>query len=357
MTFWRSRDPTGRLTDPAEARDPVETTFQEAQSAVNFVVFEPSWLPPDCDLVEVTLRPEQPPGRPDGVTAEDIGQTPWGEGNPCSLRAIAADADRRLRIKQFLYDWAPPAASVAPLWETPDPEPVERGDAVGWLGSDYKGNRGACAQLARTQIELSVLEGHFEADELAGLLRGLTPAAPDRAAAVRATPFHALNYWLGYDCRPPGVPHGLWAYNASRPYDAASATGPFALVDLEIGALVPSGEHYVLDSTATFHEAGAIEVVCRHRDNGSDYLWLTAAPPDSSMAPAVPPEASDQPAATREPVRLRDTTVHYAALTEEYGAWEAFWEADGVRYAAWAGATSALDGEQFKAVVDALEPV
>jgi hypothetical protein len=356
MTVWRTADPDARLTDADEAV-PTETTPAEAQAAVNFVVFEPDWLPEDCRVETVTRRPERPPGRPDGVDAADIGQTPHSEGNPCSIRVVVADEERRLRLKQFLYDWAPTSASVAPLWRTPEPTPFDCGDAVGWLGTDYKDNRGACVQRDRTQIELSVTEGEFSDDELERLLDGLAVADPAGARRVRRVPFHRLSYWARYRYRPPVVPHGLWGYAPEHPYEESDPLSPVGLArDPPVPALAPSGNRFVLDSALTFAEADATEAVFRNRANGSDHLWMLATAEDSPLAPSLPPEASDQSTETRKAIDLRGTTVHYAALTEEQGAWEAIWAEDGVRYAMWAGASQHLDGEEFRAVVESLEP-
>lgn len=350
---WQTANPDARLTaDPAE---PVAASPEDAQDHVNFVAFEPAWVPDDCRVVESTYRPEQPPGRPGDVAAEDIGQTPHSDGNPSSVRLVVAGDDRRLRVKQFLYDWAPPSGSVAPLWRTPDPTPVEAGDAVGWLGTDYKDNRGACVQRHRTQVEVSVLAGEFGDDELRGVLGGLTPAAPEAAREVRRAPFHHLNYWVRYQCSPPVVPNALADYAPARPYEDSVAVSPSGLADdPPVEPLVPPGDEFVFDSALAFRDADAVECVFRHRGNASDHLWLTAATPDSPLAPDLPPEPSDQSAATRTDVSLRDTTIHYAALTESHGAWEAFWAEDGVRYAAVAGSSRYLDGEGFRDAVDSL---
>lgn len=352
---WQTADPDARVdSDPA---DPVAAPFADAQPATNFVVFEPADLPADCSVVDTTYRPEQPPGRPAGVDAADIGQTPHSDGNPSSVRAVLAGDGRRIRLKQFLYDWAPPAASVAPLWRTPDPEPFSAGDGVAWLGTDYKDNRGACVQRDRTQVELSVTAGEFADDELRAIVDGLVPAAPDDSttAAVRRTPFHRLHYWARYQAAPPVVPNALADYSPSRPYEDSHELSRVSLATAPpVPVLVPDGDRFLFDSALAFRSADAVECVFRHRENASDHLWLTAAAPDSPLAPALPPEPSDQRAATRETLGLRDTTVHYAALTEEHGAWEAFWAEDGVRYALVAGASQSLDGEAFRAVVDSL---
>jgi hypothetical protein len=352
---WRTADPDAKLSDPDDAAPPVETTFADAQSHVNFVVFEPEWLPEDCYVTDVTRRPEQPPGRPN-IDAADIGQTPHSEGNPSSVRVVVSGEDRQLRLKQFLYDWAPCSASVAPLWRTPDPEPFDCGDAVGWLGTDYKDNRGACVQRDRTQIEASVREGEFGDDELTSLFRGLTVASPEEARVVRDVPFHQLNYWVRYQVRPPGVPHGLWDYGVARPYDDSRPLSPVALCnDPPVAPLIPQSDQFVLDSALAFPGADAIECVFRNRANASDHLWLTAAEEGSSLAPELPPEPSDQSAAVRESIDCRDTTVHHAALTEDRGAWEAFWAEDGTRYALWASSSQHLDGGTFQSLVDGLE--
>ncbi|QLH84673.1 hypothetical protein [Halosimplex pelagicum] len=360
-TDWRTAGPEIRLTDAVAAEPPRETTPADAQAGANFVVFEPGWLPDDCAVRETTIRPEQPPGRPEGLDAADIGQTPHSHGNPSAVRAVVAGEGRELRIKQFCYDWAPPAASVAPLWGTEDPTPVEAGDAVGFLGTDYKGNRGACTQRARTQVEVSVLEGAFDDAELEGLLDGLEPAVDSKSTPIRQVPFHRLNYWARYRCPAVGVPHGLWVHGIARPYDESVPCSPVALGDVDPELLVPGddepGVDYALDSAATFPDSGAVEAVFRHERNGSDHLWITAAAPDSDLGPDVPPEPADQPAETREAIELRGERVHYAALTEEFGAWEGVWTEDGVTYAVVAGASRQLDGETFRRLVAGLEPV
>jgi len=360
-TDWRTAGPAIRLTDADAAEPPRETTPSAAQAGANFVVFEPGWLPDDCAVAETTIRPEQPPGRPEGLDAADIGQTPHSEGNPSAVRTVVAGEGRELRIKQFCYDWAPPAASVAPLWGTEDPTPVEAGDAVGFLGTDYKGNRGACVQRARTQVEVSVLDGEFDDAELGGLLDGLEPAADPRSTPVRQVPFHRLSYWARYRCEAVGVPHGLWAHGVARPYDECVPCSPVALGAVEPQLVVPGddgpGADYALDSAVTFPESGAVEAIFRHEGNGSDHLWITAAAHDSDLGPAVPPEPADQPAETREAMELRGEPVHYAALTDESGAWEAVWTEDGTTYAAVAGASRYLDGDAFRRLVAELEPV
>jgi hypothetical protein len=291
------------------------------------------------------------------VTAADIDQTPHSEGNPTSLRVVVEGDDRRLRLKEFLYDWAPMAASVAPLWRTPEPTPFDCGDAVGWLGIDYKDNRGACVQRARTQLEASVTAGEFADDELRRFLRELQPVA-DATHPVRGVPFHRLSYWVRYQCRPPGVPHGLWDHSPSRPYDDSTALSMAAVRSAAPvrPLVVPARiEQFDVDSAVAFPEHDALELVYRNRANRSDHLWLSAAAAGSDLAPKYPPAPADQSAAVQRTIDLRGTEIAYAALTEDRGAWEALWVEDGIHYAVWVGSSNRIDGDDVRSIVDALE--
>jgi hypothetical protein len=357
--YWRDIDPTTRLTDPHQVQPPQETTFAEAQTATNFVVFRPEWLPSDCAITQVTLRPEQPPGRPGDIEAQQIGQTPWSEGNPCSVRTVVTGDQRRLRIKQFLYDWAPPAASTPALWKSPHLTPVLCQDTIAWLGTDYMGRQGGCVQQLRTQLELSVERGHFTSEELSQMLQALTPADLEASQPVQGTPFHQLNYWVRYQLAPVQVPYGLWYYRRARRYDRSTVVSFDELeADSPVPIVLPAGEEFVFDSAVTIQEPQAnhheFELVLRHRANQSDHLWFSVMNADSDLAWPIPPEPDEHPAQVHQAISLRGTTVWYAALHEQYGAWEAFWEENGTRYAVWASTSLFLNGDQFKGVIAGL---
>jgi hypothetical protein len=176
------------LGDPAglEATPP-EMEAAEAQAWSNFIVFTPSQLPAGTRLVKQTLRREAPPGR---VGDSTVGRTPWTENNPAAFRFEVAGEDRRLRIKQFLYDWAFPALDHPALWQSHTTSDALDQHRIVWHGVDYMGHPGASARLARTMIELSVLDGTFTREEITEIYRSLRPADPwarpgPRAAAAR----------------------------------------------------------------------------------------------------------------------------------------------------------------------------
>jgi hypothetical protein len=78
-------------------------------------------------------------------------------------------------IKQFLYDWAPPAYDHPCLWRnakisssqnTPIPEAILLGNNYMWHGLDYRRKPAATISMYRTQVELTVLAGDFKIAEV-----------------------------------------------------------------------------------------------------------------------------------------------------------------------------------------------
>ena len=128
---------------------------------------------------------------------------------------------------------------------------------------------------------------------------------------------------------------------------------------LPVALPVTSG--YCYDSGAVIDSAVVrdryLEVIFRHSRNGSDHIWIVATAANSPNSIAIPPQPENYPAETRQVIRLRNTDVAYAALRESHGAWEAFWEDEGVFYAVWAGASQFLNDGEFKEWIDSLQVV
>ncbi|NLU70759.1 hypothetical protein [Streptomyces sp. HNM0574] len=207
---WEARKlATAAELDPR----PVELPPEVAQEWCNFTLFLPERLPAGTSLGAGTVRREAPPGR---VGEHTAGRTPWSENNPSAHRFEITGRERRLRVKQFLYDWAFPALGHPCLWESgTQAEPVDEHHVL-WFGTDYAGKPGASARIARTLVELSVLEGEFSRAELLDLYRSLRPVAPGVAERVGATPFHGLSYWARRpEAHVIAVPLGLWRVRQS----------------------------------------------------------------------------------------------------------------------------------------------
>lgn len=332
--------------------------LKEAQAEVNFVVVEPRRLPSGCTIVSTSLRPEQPPGRPEGSEASEFAQTPWSDANPCSLRTVIAGQGRELRVKQFLYDWAPPAAGIAPLWDSPSLEAFACGDMVGWIGEDYREALGACVEHFDTQVELSVLAGTFSHGELTEIVQSLAEADPAGADAVRATPFHRRNYWVRHRKRPYGTPHGLWRDHAKRPYQHTAGEAVAGHVPRSRSRVLLPPAGFAVESAVALDGDGRteVELILRNREVEAERLWLVCAAAGSDDAPPVPPVLDDHAAEVAELCRAGDREAWVAATTRRWGAWEAVWSEEGATYALWASPTTTWDEQRFVSFVAGLVP-
>jgi hypothetical protein len=307
-------------------------------------------LPDDCQITQTTLRPEQPPGRPD-VEAATIGQTPWTEANPTSIRVMIEGDQRSLRIKEFLYDWAVPAASTAPLWKSPTLTPFVCQNTIGWLGTDYSGRHGACVQLDRTQIELSVYDGDFDDEELKRIMAGLVSANLEDASGVQSAPFFELNYWVRYKVHGPDVPYGLWDYSAHRRYQYSQLLTVDDLPVSGLPVLMPGSKQWQFDSAVLVNNPDEnhrdVEQIYRHVSNLSDYLWHITMNADSEIAPQMPPQLAGHPTQVSGRRQADGRSIWYAAIDPQYGAWEAYWQESGAIHLAFAHSSLALDEDHF----------
>ncbi|WP_369377585.1 hypothetical protein [Streptomyces sp. cg36] len=314
---WRT------VADPAALEDvPPRLAPQEAQEWCNFTLWHPAELPAGCDRAEGTLRKEAPPGR----TGQDSGRTPWSEANPAAYRTEIGGGGRRLRLKQFLYDWAFPAADHPALWGSETlPFPIGA-DRVVWLGTDYLGHAAASARMSRTTVELSVLEGEFTGEELVALYRSLRPAVPGAAARVVATPFAALSYWARHhEVAMVSVPTGLFAFHRRTPPHEGDWVAPERLAGFLAAQHLPAALGGLpADSAAVFADAaGARELEVIYTSGGGDELRLTLQRPGGGRMP-FPPQREKHPGHAKE-IGLDGQPVYLAYVDAGVGPFDAMW--------------------------------
>ncbi|MDT6987515.1 hypothetical protein ACFSUJ_33815 [Streptomyces lusitanus] len=312
-----------QVLDRAADLDPVPPAIEEtrAQDWCNFVLWRPSRLPAGCDTRVGTLRREAPPGR---VAAE--GRTPWSDANPAGYRTEISGGGRRLRLKQFLYDWAFPAADHPCLWGS-ETRPAEIGGGrVVWLGTDYLGHRAASARMARTTVELSVLEGEFDDDELVALFAALRPAVPDAVPRVLATPFADLSYWARRPASMVSVPTGVFRFHRSEREHEGDWVPSEQVADFLTAQGVPvTAGQFRAESAATFGDGATVrelDVVYSSPSGGE--LRLTAQRTGGGRL-AFPPQRDKHPA-TAEIRDLGGRPLHLGHLSTRYGACDAWWQ-------------------------------
>lgn len=180
----------------AKNSDPVNSSWSEAQEWCNFVLFTPTWLPDGLIEISNKIRPESPE-------------------EESSHRSEFGDGSRSLSIKQFLYDWAPPAYDHPCLWRnakisTLENTPIPRAHLVGnnylWFGLDYRRQPSATINMLRTQIEITILEGKFEDSEIIKIVSTMAPMNNNVKDAILQTSFAALMYNSRHEIPASDVP-------------------------------------------------------------------------------------------------------------------------------------------------------
>lgn len=304
--------------------------WEEAQMWSNFVLMRPTLLPAQSRIERMEMRPESPVGRP--ANGVDAGRSSWTISNRSAHRTMIHSANRKLRLKQFLYDWAPPAFDHPSLWLSPAVTPFLVRDDVAWIGTDYRKLRAAAANLHRTTLELSVAEGEFSDTELRSVIEGLEVASPDALARINGTPFAELSYQRRHISDVIAVPIGYWAYKRTpstlRITPMVAAEIPANYIGRPV-APSPSLE-YQLDSCFALGDPDTpreVEYVYQSQDEPNWFVRVLAWPSGGTGALQYPPELDRQPCFS-EALKLFGTDVFYAFGTTEYGSHEAVWKTD-----------------------------
>ena len=305
----------------AEEAQSIVTNMVEAQRWCNFTLLKPTWLPEDIEPGDYSLRPEQP------------------NDQSSSFRMVGRGASRTFTLKQFLFDFAPPAYDHPALWrnpkktaedEFPDPVPHLIGDNVLWIGRDHRRFPAATIGYRRVRVELTVTEGGFSNSELIKLFEGLVPADPDYAAVLDQTAFAELSYQRRHPRLATPVPLSYWTHKRHdnhhhRARLISEMEPPFALPDFKsLG--------YELDSLFSIEsENGRLEEVdfiYEAKARNGAYLRLLLTPPSSMQPIPFPPEKYTQ-SCQIEKLANENQTVHLAWLEDGVGPYELSFQIDG----------------------------
>ncbi|HWP85892.1 MAG TPA: hypothetical protein VNN17_11915 [Terriglobia bacterium] len=324
-----------RRPDPALSPEPFECSFEEAQDWCNFVVLRPAWLPADCRLASLTVRPET------------IRQA-------SSLRMIIAGESRAFRLKQFFLDWWVPTSSDANL--TAPGKPFTAAGIVGYEGRDYKGRQALCIHRYGSLLELAILEGAFRPEELHRFLNQLEPAVPEAVREIAALPFAQISY---YARKGPGP--GPWNYDliTGCRWSAARERWKTEFPSSRIFYprwLPPS---FLFDSVGTRHESASqhceYQLLFRHGGNLTDNLWIRAVGEETQKILWIAPGLDRRMGIQLKSVALENRTVRLGSASEPYGERFAQWIENGVALEVHARASRHLSQQDFARFLDNLE--
>jgi hypothetical protein len=300
----------------------------DAQRFCNFVVFEFGWLPDDCRMTRCQVRRECVLGRDPSMQA---GRIPNAEANASSLRMEVEGNGRSFRMKQFLFDFAPPAADQPCLWQSETKAWPLDGTYVLWTGTDFKRHVGATARIMRTNCELSVTSGAFDSQALVEIYGGLQPSDPDRAELIWQVPFANLSYWGRYRPDVFDVPTGLWSFRRSDPKEPyywtsdenARYSTPFALpvLALEMGFSFDSIGYY-----GAGHDDREAEVVyTAGQDRGREIRFIVSKDIDQSRIHIPPSLERDRHPCIVTRYEIGHLDLHVAYVSPEHGPFHAVW--------------------------------
>jgi hypothetical protein len=315
--------------------------WEDAQAAANFVLFRPDPLPEGIAFRSASIRPESPP-----VSDLRLG---WTIGNRALHRCDLVAGEARLRVKQLLYDWAPPAWDHPSL--TGEVTPFVVGGHIGWVGRDFRGLDAATVTLDRTTVDVSVRDGACPPGILVALLQSLRPVSTEARARILRTPFGRLAYRSRHADRTPAVPVGFWHHRRGPPntrvrlYDRPPPGLPGAHI------VPPARLGFLLDSVQVYGGApDPLEV---------EYLYADAADPGRTIRILVSPASGVggvrfPPVLEGQPCVVEQKGAYYAYGDPRYGPHEAVFQRDGLNVMLLAKPTPWSDHFWFTAVLSEL---
>jgi hypothetical protein len=327
--MWQPRTITDLTSD---ATGLVASSPEEAQHYCNFPIFFPDRLPAagmHCN--SFSLRKECIPGR---TQACSDGRSSWSKANNCSIRFELTDGSTRIRLKQFLYDWAPPAADQPNLWKSVTCAHALTFPYVVWIGTDYKGHRGAYARMGRTSCELSVLEGEI-ADtrlvELYGALR--VSGSSEQITPIYEASLARLSYWSRYRPGLVNAPYALWRFRRSRQHEKYSwSDAPLTDYDDGLPLVTLAGfEDFELDSIGNFGAGTARErevVFTAGHDRGREVrvIYYRSGGDQDRLGPQ--PTLEGHPC-TAQTMSIAGRQIRLAFISEHHGPYNAVLEDEG----------------------------
>lgn len=266
---------------------------RNAQKYCNFIVFSPTSTPKDLVLKEQNLRTETK------------------SGTLSSFRQVFEGGERSLVIKQFLYDWAPPAYDYPSLWrnakiataqESPPPRGIFIGNHVLWIGKNYRKQNAATIELERTRIEMTLQKGDFSDQELVTLCEGLGFVDEGVRNSILNTPFTTLSHYARHSATATRVPTGYWEHQRNESMYCYSLSKTQENKEVEkfprILKAVLEKEGYVFNSLFAFGQSenqfSEIEFIFEHQKVPGLFIRLLTAPLVTSNPILFPPTIGDQ---------------------------------------------------------------
>lgn len=316
--FWEEGISSRGVAGPGYGKAVFVTAHpQNAQPYCNFVVLVPRQLPAGCQLGPFSVRTE---------------------GDRWSTVLFRVEGPgRRLRIKEFLYDWWTLTETATNL--VGPGRPFRVGTEVGWHGIDYKGLPAAAFHRFRTQVEITVEEGEFAPAEIEALCEGLEPVHRESAHLLLQVPFARLSYTVRRGRGPWGYDRVAGCTWTTDLRQALAAVGMPVLVP----AVLPVGLQ--IDSVGYRRSrkgaGGEFQLLIRPATGGADTIHLRGTQPGAQGGVTVPPGPDLRRQFQWSTPDLRSEPFYFGHILAQSGegvqaapwaGWAAVWHEEGVNW-------------------------
>lgn len=289
----------------------LDLSWEESLPYCNFVLLKPDLAGSDFVAVKSQMR----------IASLDV--------RACH-RSEFSNNKTTFSIKQFLYDWAPPAYDHPCLWRnskisskenTPLPKSIQLGNNYMWHGLDYRRKPAATINMYRTQVELTILDGDFIVDEVKRIIASLVPVSKNQKDEILKTSLADLSHTHKYNSETISVPTGYlkhlrkveqkgYFYSASKLPETLVAP---KLVDFGI-------KNYKLNSVFNFgaspKDIDETEYYFEHATHKGCYLRIMVTDANNKSAIPYPAIVSDQECNFSE-ISLDDNLKIYHAWSKK----------------------------------------
>lgn len=297
----------------------VSCSPEEAQKHCNFVIFVSSSLPSGVVMKEQSLRLESKTDRD------------RRENNRSTFRQVFEGVDRALVIKQFLYDWAPPAYDHPCLWrndkiatkaESPAPSGEFVDNNVLWFGKNYRKQEAATIEIERTRIEMTFIRGNFSCHEISSFCKSLLPIDAQIAKNILKIPFSELSYSHRHEEPSVSVPVGYWKHNRAEElmqYALSNEEFPLKFLQtLQSLSIALIARNYTLSGGFGFGKnkdhLEELEFIFENQNTPGCFIRVLCTQKNSSFPIAFPPVISDQECVNKI-LNIGKNTFYYATST------------------------------------------
>ncbi len=317
----------------------------DAQPWCNFIVFTMGSLPKGFFIVKQQLRKES-------------------QKSQSSFRIVLEnEKSKQIAIKQFLYDWAPPAYDYPCLWLNTGafsatnvlaPRGINVGNRLLWIGKNYRGQNAATIDCERTRIEVTFDNIDLLDEDLIIMIQDLRSCDEKIKKQILSTPFSHLSYYYRHKINTSEVPLSFWRH--IRHKSCFTITLPTEekithkwLPDTLQDTLGKEG--YYLNGIIGISEPhGNIvekEYLFEHHQHAGVFIHILVAPNTSIYPIQFPPLIGDQ--ICEHEIIDEGDGVHLAYSYQRKGNFELAWKSDGliylmiIRAAKWTSAEWALN--------------